>query len=140
MQPSPSVTTIERFILDQERRAPNTSSGLSDLLYDLALAAKIISRQVRRAGLTDILGGAGSTNSSGEQQQKLDVFARDAIHSAVQYSGSLCLMASEEDDEPVHLPPDAPVGSYVLFMTRSTDRPTSMSTSPPARSSPSIAA
>ena len=110
-----SVTTIERFILDQERRSPNTSSGLSDLLYDLALAAKIISRQVRRAGLTDILGGAGTTNSSGEQQQKLDVFARDAIHSAVQYSGCLCLMASEEDEEPVLLPPDAAVGSHVLL-------------------------
>jgi fructose-1,6-bisphosphatase I len=115
MQTGNSVVTIERFIMEQERRSPNTSGELSDLLYDLALAAKIISRQVRRAGLTDILGAAGTTNTSGEQQQKLDVFARDAIHSAVQYSGSLCMMASEEDDEPVPVPADAKVGNYVLL-------------------------
>ena len=115
MQTPTSVVTIERFIIEQERRAPSTSSGLSDLLYDLALAAKIISRQVRRAGLTDIVGGAGTSNSSGEQQHKLDVFARDAIHSAVQYSGCLCMMASEEDEEPVPVPPDATVGNYVLL-------------------------
>jgi fructose-1,6-bisphosphatase I len=115
MQPHTSVVTIERFIIEQERSSPKASAGLSDLLYDLALAAKIISRQVRRAGLTDILGAAGTSNSSGEQQHKLDVFARDAIHSAVQYSGSLCMMASEEDEEPVPVPADAKVGGYVLL-------------------------
>jgi fructose-1,6-bisphosphatase I len=101
--------------MDQERRHPEATGELSDLLSDLALAAKIISRQVRRAGLTDILGAAGTTNESGEQQQKLDVFARDTIHSAVQYSGSLCLMASEEDETPVQVPPDARMGAYVLL-------------------------
>jgi fructose-1,6-bisphosphatase I len=110
-----SVITIERFIMEQERRSPEAIWELSDLLSDLALAAKIISRQVRRAGLTDILGAAGTTNTSGELQHKLDVFARDAIHSAVQYSGCLCLIASEEDEEPVPIPPDAKAGAYVLL-------------------------
>jgi fructose-1,6-bisphosphatase I len=110
-----AVVTIERFIMDQERRHPEATGELSDLLSDLALAAKIISRQVRRAGLTDILGAAGTMNVSGEQQHKLDVFARDTIHSAVQYSGCLCLMASEEDEAPVPVPPDAKMGSYVLL-------------------------
>ena len=60
--------------MDQERRHPDVTGELSDLLSDLALAAKIISRQVRRAGLTDILGAAGTTNESGEQQHKLEQF------------------------------------------------------------------
>ena len=111
MDLSHSVVTIERFIMEQERPA----GQLSDLIYDLALAAKIISRQVRRAGLTDILGAAGEKNVSGDQQQKLDVFARDTIHSAVQHSGCVCLMASEEDEEPVPLPPGAVMGRYVLL-------------------------
>ena len=48
--------TIERYIMEQERLHPEATGELSNLLYDLCLAAKIISRQVRRAGLSDILG------------------------------------------------------------------------------------
>src|ERR1051325_1071728 len=61
-----SVITIERYIMEQERLHPEATGELSNLLYDLCLAAKIISRQVRRAGLTDILGEVGAINVQGE--------------------------------------------------------------------------
>src|SRR5437762_1100782 len=84
---STSVITIERFIMEQERLHPEATGELSNLLYDLCLAAKIISRHVRRAGLTDILGAAGAVNVSGDLQQKLDLFARDTVRNAVQHTG-----------------------------------------------------
>src|SRR5438874_135791 len=80
---STSVITIERFIMEQERLHPEATGELSNLLYDLCLAAKIISRHVRRAGLTDILGAAGAVNVSGDLQQKLDLFARDTVRKGV---------------------------------------------------------
>ena len=101
---STSVVTIERFIMEQERLHPEATGELSNLLYDLCLAAKIISRHVRRAGLTDILGAAGAVNVSGDLQQKLDLFARDTVRNAVQHTGRVCVVASEEDEEPMLCP------------------------------------
>src|SRR5881398_421928 len=98
------VITIERFIMEQERLHPEATGELSNLLYDLCLAAKIISRHVRRAGLSDILGSAGAVNVSGDVQQKLDLFAHDAIQNAVQHTGRVCIVASEEDEEPMLCP------------------------------------
>ena len=65
MQSRTSVTTIERFIVDQEQRFPDATGELSNLLYDVALAAKIISANIRRAGLVNILGATGVTNVQG---------------------------------------------------------------------------
>ena len=101
-----SVVTIERFILEQETRYPEATGELSNLLYDVCLAAKIISRHVRRAGLTDILGAAGAVNVSGDLQQKLDLFANDTVRNSVQYTGRVCVTASEEDPEPIPVPPE----------------------------------
>lgn len=65
-----TVTTIERFILDHQ---PEYARGeLTNLLYDIALAAKIIAHKTNRAGLIDIVGEAGQMNVQGESQQKLD--------------------------------------------------------------------
>lgn len=107
-----AVTTIERFILDQQ---PDDASGeLTNLLYDLALAAKIIASKTNRAGLVDILGAAGAMNVQGEHQQKLDVFAHDIIRQLCDHTGRLCLMASEEEEDPVFIPDRYPKGHYVL--------------------------
>ncbi len=112
-----SVITIERFIMEQERLHPEATGELSNLLYDLCLAAKIISRQVRRAGLSDILGSAGATavNVSGDLQQKLDLYAHDAIQNAVQHTGRVCIVASEEEPEPKLCPPSSRGGKYVIL-------------------------
>ena len=101
--------------MEQERLHPQATGELSNLLYDICLAAKIISRQVRRAGLTDILGSLGTVNVQGELQQKLDLFANDTVRQSVQHTGRICIMASEEDEEPTPVPPGTPVGKYVLL-------------------------
>jgi fructose-1,6-bisphosphatase I len=112
---STSVVTIERFIIEQERQFPEATGELSNLLYDVCLAAKIISRNVRRAGLSDILGEQGTMNIQGELQQKLDIFANETVRNSVQHTGRTCVLASEEDEEPVPVPPGLPVGKYVLL-------------------------
>jgi fructose-1,6-bisphosphatase I len=101
--------------MEQERLHPEATGELSNLLYDLCLAAKIISRNVRRAGLTDILGGSGTVNVSGDLQQKLDMFANETVRHSVQHTGRICIMASEEDEQPVPVPPGKPAGKYVLL-------------------------
>jgi fructose-1,6-bisphosphatase I len=109
------VITIERFIMEQERLHPEATGELSNLLYDLCLAAKIISRHVRRAGLSDILGPAGAVNVSGDLQQKLDLFANETVRQSVQFTGRVCVTASEEDPAPVPVPPGKPSGKYVVL-------------------------
>ncbi len=101
--------------MEQERLHPEATGELSNLLYDLCLAAKIISRHVRRAGLTDILGAAGAVNVSGDLQQKLDLFARDTVRNAVQHTGRVCVVASEEDEEPMLCPKTSRRGKYVIM-------------------------
>jgi fructose-1,6-bisphosphatase I len=106
------IVTIERFILDYQ---PDYARGeFTNLLYDIALAAKVIAHKTNRAGLVDILGGAGATNIQGEQQQKMDVFADDIIFRICDHTGRLCAMASEEQDDIIHIPEQYKKGSYVL--------------------------
>jgi fructose-1,6-bisphosphatase I len=111
-----SVVTIERFIIEQERLYPQATGDLSGILYDLALAAKIITNKVRRAGLVDILGSAGQANVQGEVQQKLDVFANETIVKALDHGGRLCAMGSEEEEDMIPIPSKFQQGRYaVLF-------------------------
>ena len=110
-----SIVTIERFILDQERMHPEATGDLTNLLYDVALAAKVISGYVRRAGLVDVLGAFGHTNVQGEEQQKLDVIANETMKQAVGYTGRVCVIAGEEDREPIPIPPEWNPGKYVLL-------------------------
>jgi fructose-1,6-bisphosphatase I len=106
------ITTIERFILDNQ---PLYARGdFTALLYDLALAAKVIARKVNRAGLADILGEAGAVNVQGENQQKLDVYADSVIYRLCDHTGRLCIMASEEHEELLTIPARYEKGSYVL--------------------------
>lgn len=109
------VTTIERFIMEREREFPEATGELSNLLYDLCLAAKVIAAAIRRAGLVDVLGSAQQVNIQGEEQQKLDVFANEAIKQALCHTGRVAVMASEEDEKPIEVPPNYPVGKYVVL-------------------------
>ncbi|HFQ93410.1 MAG TPA: fructose-1,6-bisphosphatase, partial [Anaerolineae bacterium] len=106
------IYTIERFILEHQ---PESAKGeFTNLLYDIALAAKIIAHKTNRAGLVDILGRAGAINIQGEQQQKLDVYADEMIFRVCDHSGRLCVMASEEQEEIIPIPEQFEKGSYVL--------------------------
>lgn len=110
------VTTIERFITERERQHPDATGELSNLLYDIALGAKVIAASIRRAGIVDILGSAGATNVQGEEQQKLDVFANETLKNAMNHTGRVCVMASEEDEEIIGIPSEYRPGKYaVLF-------------------------
>ncbi|HLB54483.1 MAG TPA: class 1 fructose-bisphosphatase [Gemmatimonadales bacterium] len=114
--PETSVITIERFIIEEERRLPEATGELSSLLYDIALGAKIIAATVRRAGIFHIFGSAGAINVQGEDQQKLDVFANEALKNSMRHTGRVCVMASEEDEELITADSNAPRGKYaVLF-------------------------
>ncbi|MGE5496891.1 MAG: hypothetical protein ACM3Q2_02410, partial [Syntrophothermus sp.] len=86
--------TIQRHILEGEKKHPEATGELSALLSDLVLAAKVISLEVNKAGLVDILGFTGDNNVHGEAVKKLDVYARDMIFRAMDHGGHLCLMAS----------------------------------------------
>ncbi len=115
MLPSTIVTTIERWILDQEDQYPEATGEFSNLLYDIALAAKIISASIRRAGLVNILGSAGAVNVQGEEQQKLDIFANLTMTNALNHTGRVCVMASEEDETIIPVPENYPAGKYVVL-------------------------
>ena len=109
------VVTIERFILDQQGVQPEATGPLSEVLYDIALTAKLIAREVNKAGLVDILGETGDTNVHDEYVQKLDEFADDCFIKTFDHGGRLCIMASEEHDEPIPIPPKFTCGDYVLL-------------------------
>ncbi len=115
MLPNSRVTTIERWILDQEDKYPEATGELSNLLYDIALAAKIIGASIRRAGLVNILGTAGATNVQGEEQQKLDVFANETMTNALNHTGRVCVMASEEDETIIPVPDQYAPGKYAVL-------------------------
>ncbi len=115
MLPHTQFTTLERFILNQERIHPEATGELTNLLYDIALAAKVIAAQIRRAGLVNILGAAGAMNVQDEEQQKLDVFANETMKDALNHTGRVCAMGSEEDEQLIPIPEGVPAGKYAIL-------------------------
>ncbi len=112
--PGIKFNTLARHIYEEERKYPEATGELSDLLHDLSLAAKVISLEVNKAGLVDILGFTGHENVHGEQVKKLDIYANDMLIKAMDHGGHLCVMASEEDEDIIHIPPEFYIGKYVL--------------------------
>lgn len=110
-----NLITIERHIADQEHLHPYATGAFSRLLRDLMLAIRVISREVRRAGLVDILGITGDQNVHGESVRKLDDFSNDTIVRAMRHGGYLCAMASEESEGIIPIPDTVQKGSYVLL-------------------------
>ncbi|HEX7939862.1 MAG TPA: class 1 fructose-bisphosphatase [Gemmatimonadaceae bacterium] len=110
-----SVVTIERFIIEEERQVPAATGELSGILNDVALAAKMIANKVRMAGLVDILGAHGDVNVQGEVQQKLDVFSNEIIIKAMDHTGRLAGMASEENADIIAIPDKFRCGKYCLM-------------------------
>jgi fructose-1,6-bisphosphatase I len=107
--------TLARHIYEEERKYPEATGELSDLLHDLSLAAKVISLEVNKAGLVDILGFTGDQNIHGENVKKLDIYANDMMIKAMDHGGHLCVMASEEEEDIIHIPPEFYIGKYVLL-------------------------
>ena len=94
------LTTLHEFIMDRQADFPYASGELSRLLSDIAIASKVVAKDVRRAGLMDdILGSHGSKNIQGEEQQNLDVIADNAFINIFKAGGEVCGIASEENDD-----------------------------------------
>lgn len=116
MKPSmkDNALTLTQFILEQSvNNQPDYD--FSALMSHIALVAKVIAVQLRRAGLVDILGHTGTLNIQGEVVKKLDEFANTAFIQAFENSGLVCLLASEEMEKPLQLQGRAPGGRYVLL-------------------------
>lgn len=109
------IVTIERYILDQQSEYPEATGTLTNLLYDIALAAKLIASHTNRAGLADILGSTGDTNIQGETVQKLDEDAERTIYRLNDHTGRVAVMASEEEDDIIPIPAHHKPGKYVLM-------------------------
>src|SRR5436190_2754428 len=93
------VTTLGQFIIERQADFQYAKGELSRLLRDIAIASKIVNREVNKAGLVDILGEHGTTNIQGESVKKLDVYANEQFIAALGSGGETCAIASEENDE-----------------------------------------
>lgn len=104
---TPIGTTLDRFIKNNQDEYPFATGELSQLLRDIALAGKIINREVNKSGLLDIAGAYGSKNVQGEEQQKLDVVADIRFTRALRNGNMTCAIVSEEEQEIIHLNPNS---------------------------------
>lgn len=111
------IKTLGEFIIEKQGDFPFASGELTKLISSIRLAAKVINREVNKAGLTsEILGSAGSENIQGEQQQKLDVYADHQMIYALKARGEVCAIASEENDEYVIFDNDiSKKGKYIVM-------------------------
>ncbi len=112
-------STVQQHILQEQQLFPEATGEFSWLLSGITLATKAIQAKVRRAGLTDILGENSEENVQGEVQQKLDVYANEALLHSLSFRESIAVLASEENDHPVVLPRENATAKYaVLFDPR----------------------
>ncbi len=102
---------LDRFIKNNQEQFQYASGELSQLLRDIALASKVVNREVNKAGLIDIMGALGSQNSAGDEQQKLDVLANIRFTRALSKGGEVCALISEESESYVDLNNE---GRYVI--------------------------
>lgn len=107
--------TLDRHILERQRRTPGATGDFTGLFQAIALAGRMIASRVHKAGLSDVLGGVGSQNVQGEDVQKLDVLANRILVRCVEAGGHVCVMASEENEDIIPIPDDFPHGKYVLM-------------------------
>lgn len=97
--------TIYRHIIEEERKIPEATGQLSDLLQDIALSCKIISLEVNRAGLVDIIGLTGDVNVQGEEVKKLDEYANEILTNSMKVGGHTCAFCSEEEESFIPVEP-----------------------------------
>jgi fructose-1,6-bisphosphatase I len=108
------LITLEEFIIGGQNRFRGATGELSQLLRDIGFAAKIISREINKAGITNILGNNGSVNVQGEHVKILDVFANDQMLSALSRGGNVSVIVSEENKELIRLQSSS--GKYLVYI------------------------
>ena len=108
------ITTVQQHILQQQQEISEASGRFSWLLSGITLAAKMVEAKIRTAGMGDVLGAQGQTNVQGEQQQKLDVYANQALLHCLGLRDSVAALVSEEDEEPVTFDRSVETGKYII--------------------------
>ncbi|MEJ5364037.1 MAG: class 1 fructose-bisphosphatase [Desulfosoma sp.] len=116
MQGKKVGVTVTEHLLRQQRLTPQATGAFTLLFNELVVAAKLINRELNKAGLNDIYGFTGETNVYGEQVQKLDDFAHRVLVRRLSQSEQLCAIASEEDADIIEIPSNVPRGPYILLM------------------------
>lgn len=106
--------TIERYISTQEALHPEATGEFTSLMHDFMLGMRIIAHEVRRAGINDILGLTETTNIHGENVRKIDQYANEVIFRAMDHTGHLCAMVSEESEDIIKIPRQFSRGKYIL--------------------------
>lgn len=106
---------MTQFLIEQQREYPGTSGTFTMLLNDIVTACKQISHKVNRGNLIGVLGSAESENVQGEVQKKLDIITHEIMVEALDWTGHLAGMLSEEVDEPIKIPPQYPKGKYLVL-------------------------
>jgi fructose-1,6-bisphosphatase I len=113
---APMIVTVQQHILEQQQEHfPDAGGRFSWLLSGITLATKMIEAKIRQAGLLDVLGAAGATNVQGETQQKLDVYANQALLHCLGLRDTVAVLVSEENEEPVTFDRAPETGKYVIF-------------------------
>ncbi len=107
-------TTLDRFLMDTLREAPGATGTFVNLMQSIALAGKMISSRVNRAGLAGMYGGTGDQNVQGEFVQKLDVYANEVFKKSLEHRGHTAMIVSEEDDGGVRVPEAFHSGRYIV--------------------------
>jgi fructose-1,6-bisphosphatase I len=108
------ITTVQQHILQQQKKYPGARGNLSWLLSGITLATKMTESKIRRAGILDVLGAAGEINVQGETQQKLDVYANQALLHCLGMRDNVALLVSEENEEPITLDRVEGDGEYAI--------------------------
>jgi fructose-1,6-bisphosphatase I len=112
---SAKIITLSRHIIEEQRKHPYATGKFTDLMNDIAFAAKLIAYHINKAGLMNILGETGDINVQGEMVKKLDEFANKTMIRALDHNGHTCVMASEEEENLVQIPEEYPLGKYVAL-------------------------
>ena len=108
------ITTVQQHILQQQQEISEATGRFSWLLSGITLATKMVEAKIRTAGLGDVLGALGAVNVQGEQQQKLDVYANQALLHCLGLRDSVAALVSEENDEPVTFNRSVEAGKYII--------------------------
>lgn len=107
--------TLTQFIIEQQRGLKDASGTFSMLLNNIVTACKQISHKVNRGNLIGVLGSADSENVQGEVQKKLDIITNDIMVDALNWTGNLAGMASEEIEGFIRIPEQYPKGKYLVL-------------------------
>ena len=108
------ITTFQQHIQEQQQGISEASGTFSYLLAGITLATKMIQAKIRLAAIDNIYGAIGQTNVQGEQQQKLDVYANEALLHCLGLKDCVAALVSEEDEEPVTFDRSLDSGKYII--------------------------